>query len=102
MDRREFVKMLGAGGLLLGVGALLGGCPDEPEAPEGPDLTPPVDEPEPMPPDEPEDEAAAVEDGVALATVACPNCGAENDVEEWGVEMTCWKCGHTWTPQEPA
>jgi len=43
MDRREFVKMLGAGGLLIGLGALVGaGCAEEPEEPMmDPDAPPP-------------------------------------------------------------
>ncbi|MBD3293530.1 MAG: twin-arginine translocation signal domain-containing protein [Armatimonadia bacterium] len=45
MDRREFVKMLGAGGLLVGLGALVGmGCAEEEESPEpmmDPEMPPP-------------------------------------------------------------
>lgn len=46
MDRREFVKMLGIGGLLVGAGAILGaGCPEE--EPEEPPMDPeaPMDDP---------------------------------------------------------
>ena len=64
MDRREFVKMLGAGGLLVGLGALVGmGCaeeepPDEPML--DPDAPPPEAEPaEPAEPTEPADDEEA-------------------------------------------
>jgi anaerobic selenocysteine-containing dehydrogenase len=87
MDRREFVKMIGIGGVLAGMGALLGsGCAREPE-PEA--EAPPVAGEAPAP------------EAVEMVTT-CPNCGAENKVEQWGVKMTCWKCGHTWTPEKPA
>lgn len=109
MDRREFVKTLAAGGLLVGAGAILGsGCAeqaeDEPQI--APDAGPPPDEAG-APADDgaasPTDDAAAVDDGDAeQATVICPNCGAENEVDEWGVELTCWRCGHKWAPQRPA
>lgn len=61
MDRREFVKMLGAGGLLVGLGALVGtGCAEEPP-PDEPMIDPagPPPEPEDMPP--PEGEAPPAE-----------------------------------------
>jgi hypothetical protein len=46
VDRREFVKMLGAGGALLGLGMLLGaGCAEEEEIEE--DNLPPEPPPDP-------------------------------------------------------
>lgn len=96
MDRREFVKTLGVGGLLVGIGAIAGlGCP--PRSPEEPpmiDPDPPVDVEEPV-------EGEPVENEVEMLAI-CPNCGAENEVPEWGVELTCWRCGHQWTPERPA
>jgi len=81
MDRRAFVKKIGIGGVLVGLGALAGvGCSRETESAAG--TTP----------------EAAGESMVAV----CPSCNAENDVKQWGVEITCWKCGHKWTPQKPA
>lgn len=103
MDRREFVKMLGVGGVLVGVGAITGlGCteapveeppPVDPETQTDPDA-PPVEDAE-----SPEGETDA-EGDTEMVTI-CPQCGAENVVEEWGAELTCWNCGHTWTPQKP-
>ena len=38
----------------------------------------------------------------ATQKVKCPKCGADNDVvldsEGKPGEITCWKCGHKWTP----
>ena len=86
MDRREFVKMIGIGSLLAGMGALVGaGCAREAE---------PEAEAPPVAGDAPAPEAAEM---VAI----CPRCGAENKVEQWGAEITCWKCGHNWTPEKP-
>jgi hypothetical protein len=124
MDRRDFVKIVGAGGLLAGVGALLGvGCTetqngDVPEVEPDPvpaEMERPAENGEPEPGDEATDdpgseqdapgedeaEASGSSEGVE-AVVDCPNCGAENDVSEWGVEITCWKCGHVWAPQKAA
>ena len=47
--------------------------------------------------------AGATETGNAAAQKAkCPKCGADNDIvldaEGKPKEMTCWKCGHKWTP----
>ncbi len=93
MDRREFVKMIGIGGVLAGMGVLLGsGCAREPE-PES--EAPPVAGEAPVTGETPAPEAAEM-----VAT--CPRCGAENKVEQRGTEITCWKCGHKWTPEKPA
>jgi len=82
MDRRTFVKRAGIGSLLIGLGALAGvGCSRETTEPSA-GTTP----------------EASRDSMVAI----CPNCKAENDVTQWGVETTCWKCGHKWTPREPA
>ncbi|MBD3291449.1 MAG: twin-arginine translocation signal domain-containing protein [Armatimonadia bacterium] len=49
VDRREFIKMLGAGGALIGLGALVGtGCAEEEEQPA-----------DDLPPDPPPDPDAA-------------------------------------------
>ncbi|MGM0491319.1 MAG: hypothetical protein ACQER1_00125 [Armatimonadota bacterium] len=81
MDRREFVRLVGAGGLLVGLGAIAGvGCSTE------------------------EDSATVTgppEDGDTQIAV-CPDCEAENRVETWGEQIKCWKCGHEWAPQKPA
>ncbi|MGI5819467.1 MAG: twin-arginine translocation signal domain-containing protein [Armatimonadota bacterium] len=110
MDRREFVKTLGVGGLMVGLGAIAGfGCAREAEeevVPIDPDPPAPEESPAEAGDEAPTDEAGAEEAGgegaVEQAVVECPNCGAENQVEEWGVEMTCWRCGHKWTPERPA
>ena len=79
MDRREFVKMIGAGGLMVGLGAIAGiGCSTE----DAPVAGPPADG----------DTEIAV----------CPDCSAEVKVEQWGTKIKCWKCGHVWAPQKSA
>lgn len=79
MDRREFVKMIGAGGLLVGLGAIAGlGCSNENVQVTGPPL----------------------EGDTKIAV--CPDCDAKNRVEQWGTKIQCWKCGHVWAPQEGA
>ena len=96
MDRREFVKRLGAGGLLVTLSVLGGvGCP--PREPHEPPMVDP--DPPPPAPDEAV-EGQPVEDGVEMLAI-CPNCGAENEVPEWGRELTCWNCGFVWTPERP-
>ncbi|MBD3291450.1 MAG: twin-arginine translocation signal domain-containing protein [Armatimonadia bacterium] len=77
MDRREFVKMIGAGGVLAGLGAIAGvGCSREVVPVAGP----------------------PAEGGENVAT--CPDCGAKVQVTEWGAKVQCWKCGHVWAPQK--
>jgi len=88
MDRREFIKLVGGGAVLVGVAALAG-CPSE--APES--EAPPVAVESVDPPGGPEGGAAA-----GVTKVKCPQCGAENVVRAAGAEITCWKCGHKWTP----
>lgn len=45
---------------------------------------------------------ASATDAPDKQTVKCPKCGADNDVvldaEGKPKEITCWKCGHKWTP----
>ena len=127
IDRRTFLRSLGAGGALTCLGMLAGalGCrpapteePEQimPEPAAGPDPGTGTDQ------DAPTNEPAAGDQGSGAtdagetgdadagadagedetAVVKCPNCGAENEVSEWGQPLTCWKCGHTWTPQRPA
>lgn len=56
MDRREFVKMLGAGGALVALGALMGsGCAEEEEPTTELEEEPPVDPDAPEGGEEPED-----------------------------------------------
>lgn len=121
MDRREFVKMLGAGGLLVGLAAIAGsGCAKEEEVVTPDPMNPPGGEPPPAepgeaaPPAEPageeeqppaeeeEGESEAAVEGDQAMIAICPDCGAENEVKQWSVEIACWKCGHRWTPQKPA
>ena len=45
-------------------------------------------------------EGEPVDNEVQMLAV-CPNCGAENEVPEWGAELTCWRCGFVWTPERP-
>ncbi|MFW5868360.1 MAG: twin-arginine translocation signal domain-containing protein [Armatimonadota bacterium] len=81
MDRRSFVKKIGIGGLLVGLGAFAGlGCSEQGSS--APVTGPP-------------------EEGDTM-TAVCPTCQADNRVETWGAEIKCWKCGHEWAPQEPA
>lgn len=90
MDRRKFLKLVGGGVGLVGLAALVG-CPKrEPEA----EVAAPVDTGPVDPPGGPEGGAAT-----QVVMVKCPKCGAENEVRTPGVEITCWKCGHKWTPQ---
>jgi hypothetical protein len=79
MDRRDFVKTMGVGGLLVGLGAIAGlGCATE-------------DAPVTGPPQEGDTKIAI-----------CPDCDEENRVEQWGQKIKCWKCGHVWAPQKTA
>ncbi len=79
MDRRQFVKMIGAGGIAVGLGAIAGlGCATE-------------DAPVTGPPDQGDTRIAV-----------CPDCGKEVKVEQWGAEIKCWNCGHVWAPQKQA
>lgn len=84
MERREFVRLIGAGGIAAAVGAVVGaaGCRPTEEA-EGGATT----------------EVGAQSPGEDTVRVVCPNCGAENHISALGAEITCWKCGHRWTPQ---
>lgn len=74
MKRRDFIAL---GGLF--AAALVTGCPRA-EPPEGE----PAEDPQ----------------------VACPQCGAMNTIvtgpDGEPAEITCWRCGHTWTPSVPA
>ncbi len=89
MDRRAFIRLISAGAGVLGVAALAG-CPArEPEA----EVAAPADAGAVDPPGGPEGGAAP-----QAVKVKCPRCGAENDVRTPGTEITCWKCGHKWTP----
>lgn len=89
MDRRKFITLVGAGGVAVGIAALAG-CPaQKPEA----EVAAPADAGAIDPPGGPEGGAA-----VQVTRVKCPKCGAENEVRTPGAEITCWKCGHKWTP----
>ncbi len=64
MERREFVKRVGLGGLLVGLVSVAGlGCPEDPvEEPPLVDPDPPIDDPEPPVEDPPEPPVDDVEE----------------------------------------
>lgn len=86
MERREFVRLIGAGGIAAAVGAVVGAAGCRPTEGEGGAAT----------------EVGAQSAGEDTVRVVCPNCGAENHISALGPEITCWKCGHRWTPQAGA
>jgi len=90
MDRRAF---LGIGALAL-IGLAIG-CGKRSEGPRGTGTAPTATVPPPVPSSGPT--------ASKMTEVACPKCGAKNKVvygsDGKPQEITCWKCGHKWTPQ---
>lgn len=94
MNRRDFVGLTVAG--LVGLAL---GCSRKTDT----DAATGADTPRDAAPAEGGTPSSATDTGAAAAQKAkCPKCGADNDIvldaEGKPKEITCWKCGHKWTP----